>query len=168
MWKKILAIIFLFFMFAILQNSFFAYFAIMGTVPNLVFIFFFILVFFQKKGNNFQVAFIAILAGIILDIYSYNKLGISIALLLLVGFSLKSLQSSLSIKEDNYPFAYYLPLFLTFFCIFEALLMVYSYFFESAHSLFSFDLRFAINLLCNLLLVSVGFLVYKKISLNVE
>ena len=172
MWKKILAIIFLFFIFAFLQISFFAYFSPFGMVPNLVFVFFFVLVFFSNKPkpvtNDFFIVFLAFLGGLVLDIFSYRKLGISIALLALIGFSMRKTQSSLKVSGDNHPISYFWTLFLVYFVIYEALMDVYLYFFEPAYSVFNFNWLFIANLAYNLLFALLGFLVYKKLFINAK
>ena len=51
-WQKTLVVIILFYIFALLQSSFFVHFSLLGAVPNLVFAFFALLVFFEKKGTK--------------------------------------------------------------------------------------------------------------------
>ena len=161
MWKKALVIIFLFYFFALLQNSFLIHYNFFGSYLNLVFILFFLLIFFSAQGANAQarpasgweVIFFAIIAGFISDIFSYNHFGISVVLLLCLGFLLKKAQSSLNLKEDKFPFAYFAPLFFVFLGLYNATLM------GSAHF---FNLPFFVNLLLNLLAASLGFLIFKK------
>lgn len=166
MWQKILAIFILFFLFALLQSSFFSQLSILGAIPNLVFVFFFILVFFNgPKGypnGNSQVILLSLLAGIFLDIFSYNYLGPSIILLLALGFLLKKIQSLLKNKEDNYPFVYFAPLFIIFFASFEVLLMAYLRFFDSSHAMMVFDLKFIVGIIYNLIFAFIFFCIYKK------
>src|ERR1035437_4047733 len=125
MWKRLLAIILIFYLFALLQNSFFAQFNLFGAVPNLVFIFFFLLVFFEKPNTylpgNYQIIFLALIAGIFLDFLSFTYLGSSIMLLLGIGFSVKGVQSMLSNRDNDRPFFYFLPLFIIFFLVYQLL-----------------------------------------------
>src|SRR3989344_9256457 len=123
MWQKILVIILLFYIFILLQNSFFVHFNLFGATPNLVFIFFFSLAFFNRKDKNYQIIYLASIAGILLDISSYTYLGPSIISLIIIGFLLKKIQLLLKERKDNYPFAYFLPLFLVFFVIYQILFM---------------------------------------------
>jgi len=53
MWIKPLVAVILFYFSAILQNSFFAHFIFLGASLNLIFIFFFLFVFFEKQGAYF-------------------------------------------------------------------------------------------------------------------
>jgi rod shape-determining protein MreD len=155
MWQKYLTIIFLFYLFALLQNSFFVNFSLLGATLNLVFVFFFLLAFFVPENKNYQVIFLAILAGILLDIYSSGYLGPSIISLIVIGFLLKGAQSLLKNLNDKYPFAYFAPLFVVFFSMYEVITM-------------SFDLRFVAGIVYNLLFASIGFVVFKKVKRYVE
>ncbi len=63
--KKELLILSLLIIFAFLQNSFFAYFAYQGAVPNIVLIYFFYLCFFEsKKGKTWF--FASLIFGLLL------------------------------------------------------------------------------------------------------
>lgn len=124
MWKKFLIIILLFYLFALLQNSFFTHFNPLGAVPNLVFILFFLLIFFERpKGYpGWEVIFYSVAAGFFLDIFSYTYIGPSIVLLIIIGFTTKSLQTLLKNQKDSYPFIYFLPLFIIFLSAYSFLL----------------------------------------------
>jgi len=160
MWQKYLFIILIFYLFALLQNSFFSYYSLLGAVPNLVFIFFFLLVFFSAHGwENFVYA---ITAGIFLDLLSYTYIGPSIVLLIVIGFLLKKTQLLLVNKGDNYPFVYFAPLFVIFFAVYQVLLMVYLRFFDASHALIAVDLRFVVGIIYSLIIASLGFLIFKK------
>jgi rod shape-determining protein MreD len=111
-WFWDIIIIFLFYLFAILQTSFFIYFNLFGVVPNLVFILFFLIVFFSKKNNYYSTIFFGVLAGILLDIFSVNTLGISVIFLLIIGPVVKKIQSMLKETENNYQPVYFIVLFL--------------------------------------------------------
>ena len=122
MWVKILITIILFYLFAVLQNSFFVHFNLFGAVPNLVFIFFFLITFFDKSKKYYRAIFYAVVAGLFLDLFSYSYFGVSVIILLLVGFFLKKVQSSLQEKKDNkFPFIYFLPLFIFSFAGYDLL-----------------------------------------------
>jgi len=111
MWKKLLVIVLLFYVFALLQNSFFTHFNFFGTLPNLIFILFFTLAFFNNSSQTFL---FAIIAGFFLDIYAYTYICPSIILLLIIGFLLKKVQTLLIENNGKYPFGYFLILFLIF------------------------------------------------------
>ena len=168
MWQKALFLIFLFYLFSLLQSSFFPYFNILGSVPNLVFILFFSIVFFDKKDRIYPTIIWAIIAGIFLDIFSYTRLGPSILSLVIVGFLLKKTQSALRRQEDNHPFVYFLPLFLVSFILYEFLLSAYMRFFDPSHYWMSFGLSTVGGIIYNLLFASLVFLVFKKILTNAK
>jgi len=159
-WKKYLIIVILFYFFALLQNSFLAHFNILGTAPNLVFIFFCILVFFENYPKNtpnfYRTIFFAITAGLFLDISSHSYLGICVVVLLIIGFSFKKIQVLLRNMEDNYPLIYFLSLFSVFFITYQFLL-----------SVIGFDFRFLVELIYNLAIATIGFSVFKRL-LNVQ
>lgn len=123
-WQKIVIVILLLYIFALLQNSFFAHFSLFGATPNLVFSFFFLLVFFSEK-ENYIVIFLAILAGFFLDVFSYSYLGLSIIILIIIGLLLKKVQSELKVRHDNHPISYFLPLFIISLLIYDALMSLW-------------------------------------------
>ena len=166
--KKLLVIIFLFYFFALLQNSFLIHFDLFGAVPNLVFILFFLLVFFEKKDkagqsyNNYMVLSIAIIAGTFSDIFSYIYLGISIIILIIIGITLKNIQLSLMNTEENYPFVYFLPLFIVSFLVYNFALDLYIFAEEPTKIITFFSVGTIILLIYNLFIASVLFFIYKK------
>ncbi|MCX6724358.1 MAG: hypothetical protein NT155_04315 [Candidatus Staskawiczbacteria bacterium] len=161
-WQKALVVIFLFYFLALLQGSFFAQFSLFGAVPSLVFILFFLSVFFGKK-DNYLIIFLAFIAGIFLDLFSpYTYLGVSIALLLLVGFLLKKTQAMLKNRGDNNPFIYFAPLFLVYLVFYEIFLKVVLRYLDPSRSLIVFDSLFAIGIVYNLILATIGFWIFKK------
>ncbi len=104
MWLKYPIIIVLFFLLALLQISFLPYFAITGVVPNLVFVLFFILIFFnpnihknstQQSGINeyYEAFFYIIIAGGMLDIFSALNFGTSILFLCVIYFLIRIITS---------------------------------------------------------------------------
>lgn len=152
MWYKYLIFFLLFYFFAILQNSFFAHFALFGSAPNLVFIFFFFLVFFSDKNNYSQILALAIFAGFFLDIFSSIYFGTLIAVLLLIAFSCKKIQGLLKEKKGSeFPFIYFLPLFLAMFLF---------YLFVAGS--FSFSDGFIAEIIYNIIFSSIIFYIYKK------
>jgi rod shape-determining protein MreD len=166
MWKKVLIIILIFYLFALLQSSFLVHFNPYGITLNLVFILFSLLVFFEgpkgHPGNSSQILFLSVTAGFFLDIFSYTYIGPSIVAFIIIGFLLKKTQSLLKNREDNRPFVYFLPLFLIFFIVYEILLMLFLHFIDSSHALISFDLKFAGGIIYNSLIASVLFFIFKR------
>lgn len=152
MWIKYLITIILFYLFAVLQNSFFAHFNLFGAAPNLVFALFFVLIFFINKNDYYQIAFIAIAAGLFLDVFSYMRFGVSIISLLIIGFLFKKIQSLLQEKKGNdFPFVYFLPLFFVSLMVYDLILR---------H--IDFNISFLAEIIYNLIFVSIIFYVYKK------
>lgn len=154
MWYKNLIVIFLFYIFALLQNSFFTHLNLFGATPNLVFILFFILVFFSTKNAAFldlEIIFYAIAAGLFLDVFSRSYFGISIFSFLLISFLIKKIRSALQEKKnDKFPIIYFLSLFL-------ASLIIYNLIFTA-----SFSISSIASLIYNLLFACLAFYIYKK------
>lgn len=158
MWIKYLIIAISFYIFALLQNSFFVHFSLFGTVLNLVFAIFFTLIFFAGKNNFYQIAFISIIAGLFLDAFSYLRFGVSIMILLVIAFACKKIQGLLQeIKGNNFPFVYFLPLFLGAFLIYDL-----------ATGNFSFSINFLAEIIYNLFFASIIFYTYRKFFLPNE
>jgi len=160
MWIKYIFIVLLFYLFSILQNSFFVHFSLFGAIPNLVFVFFFLLAFFEPKNNHYQIVFYAISAGLFLDFFSYTYFGVSIILLLLIGSAMKKIQAILHEKrDDRFPLLYFLPLFTISLIFYDLLLNVFLNKFNLAQIVSGFSIS---EIIYNLLFASVAFYVYKK------
>jgi len=167
MWKKLLVIILLFYLFALLQNSFLAHFGLFGAVPNLVFILFFILAFFSARGGpafSWEDFFYAAAAGFFLDVFSYTYLGPSIILLIIIGLVFKKIQSLLKNKEDKYPFIYFLFLFLISFLVYSLFFSLYLYLLEPGKIPMNFGIKAIFSTIYNLFIASIFFFIYKKFN----
>lgn len=149
---KALIIILLFYFFAVLQNSFLAHFNIYGATPNIIFIFFFLLMFFEGQKSYYQIISWSIAAGFFLDVFSSSYFGVSIAILLLIGILTKKIVNSLKEKRDEYPLVYFAPLFLGFFISYEIILPLRA---------FNFSWTIYIEIIYNLILAFLGFYIYK-------
>jgi rod shape-determining protein MreD len=148
-------IFFLFYLFALLQNSFFVHFNLFGAFPNLVFIFFFLLLFFDKKKSYFNVIIFSLFAGFFLDISSYSYFGESIILLLIIGVLSKKIQSQLQEKEnDKFPFVYFLSLFIFSYIVYDLVLN------------FNLSWVFLPKIIYNVLVAGLVFYVYKKLQIK--
>jgi len=163
MWKKLLIIFFIFYFFAILQNSFLTHFSLFGTTPNLVFILFFLLTFFEKKDDSYSIIFLALVAGFFSDIFSYTYLGPSIALFITIGFLLRGVQSLLKNRKDSHPFIYFLPLFVVFLLAYSLLLGACLYFLDPNKIAIGFDMRTVFSTIYNIVVATVLFYFYKKL-----
>jgi len=159
MWEVLSIIIFYFF--ALLQNSFFVYLDFFGAVPNFIFIIFFLFVFFSNKKSYFKTIFYAITAGIFLDILSINKIGVSVALLIIIGLLIKKMQSLLKDQKDAHPFAYFVILFCVSYIFYYLLLQIYFYFILK-YILISFNFKFLFEILYSLIFAIVGYSIYKN------
>jgi rod shape-determining protein MreD len=118
-WVWAIFAFFLFYFFAVLQTSFFAYFNLLGQAPNFVFILFFIFVFFTKKNYFVKTLLLAFWAGFLLDVFSVVPIGVSIVLLSILGLAVKKIQIMMKEKENNYPiiqFAVMFVLAFVFYC----------------------------------------------------
>jgi cell shape-determining protein MreD len=162
MWLKAIAIIFLFYFFAILQNSFFIHFNLFGAVPDLVFTLFLLLIFFAGKKINYTILFYALVSGLFLDIFSYTYLGVSVILLIAIGYLAKKTQLSLSERGDKYPFVYFVSLFIVSFAVYSLFLGLFFYFMGLAPSPIDFSLEFLFKIIYSLFLASILFWIYKK------
>ena len=160
-WLKILIIIALFYFFALLQSSFFAHFRLFGEIPNLVFIFFFLIVFFSEK-IDVEVVFYGITAGFFLDIFTNVYFGLSMVLMIFIAYIAKKIQTSFRESKEKFPFAYFLPIFLACLLAYELFLMLYLRFLGPFHTPIIFDLGFFAGIIYNLVAGSVGFYIYKK------
>ncbi|KKP54336.1 MAG: hypothetical protein UR46_C0024G0004 [Parcubacteria group bacterium GW2011_GWA1_33_6] len=154
MWFKYPLIILLFFLFALLQVSFLPHFSIMGVVPNLVFILFFLFIFFERENQGGETFFTVIIAGFFLDIFSTSFLGKSILLLLVMYLFLRAVTHFLKQKQGKYIIVYFMGLFSLCFVLYAL----------SMYSLFSISIF--LHLICNLLFALIGFYVYKIIYKN--
>lgn len=166
MWAKYLLIVFLLYVFALLQNSFFTHFNLLGINPNLVFILFILLIFFEKKPSNFLNIYFAVVSGFFLDIFSSIPLGWSILVLIFIGYLIKKIKEILSEKNDTHPYVYFAIVFTVSFFAYSFLLNLVVYFIADSNVFFSFNLIFWYKLLYNLILASAFFFVYKKFMIE--
>lgn len=164
---KYLVITLLFYFFAVLQNSFFVHFNILGIAPNFVFILFFILIFFSShKGlYSWEDLFYSVIAGFLLDVFYYSYFGVSFVLLSIIVVIIKKLLSSLKQRKDKHSIVYFIPLFSIFFTIYDLLSGAYFYFFSvPGSSAVSFDISwiFLVKIIYNFIFAVIGFYIYKK------
>lgn len=137
MWIKYITIALLFFTVALLQFSFLPYFNILGNVPNLVFVLFFIFIFFgclggrEKPDHYYEGFFLAMLAGFFLDIFSTPIdrlfLGASIIGLLMVYFFIRIVLYFLKEIQDKYFIFYFLSTFLFAFLMYSLFLYYFGF-----------------------------------------
>jgi len=148
----------IFYFAAILQNSFFIYFGFFGGCLNLIFILFFSCVFFCTRNNYFKIAFFALMAGFLLDVFSVSKIGLSIGILVLLGFAINKIQFQLKQKEDKYPLSYFIVIFVVSFAAYNSL------FWWLSGNGNVFDWNFLWQIIYNLLVAVLVFLIAKKFA----
>lgn len=171
MWKKLLIAVALLYLAVLMQSSFFAHYSLMGQSPDLVFILFFCFVFFLpiKKTSLatpswlYQTVFLAGYSGFLHDIFFSCLLGPSIVIFLVIGLSVKKIQSSLSNKRGLYSFAYFIPLFIISFVIFTLLISVLSFFLTTRTAILISASGIVYSLIYDLLFAVLFFYGYKKI-----
>jgi len=118
MWFKYPLIILLFFVLAIFQASFLPHFSIFGIAPDLVFIAFFTLIFFEKPHHYYEGVFFTITAGSILDLFSTSRFGAAIGTLFLLYFITKTMVYFLKESRHQFPIFYFFPIFLISFILY--------------------------------------------------
>ena len=154
------------------------HFNFFGAVPNLVFALFFLLVFFsspiknfegdKEKNKTYQIIFIAASAGIFLDVFSFTYIGPSITLLIIIGILLKKTQTLLKNRKDNYPFVYFLPLFIIFLLAYKLLLGLYLYFLDPNKIIINLGIETIFEVIYSLLIASVLFYINKKFKSRIS
>ncbi len=160
MWFKYPLIFLAMFIVAIMQNSLLAYFNIAGYFPNLVFIFFFSLVFFENKKEYELGLFTGLVAGLFLDVMSTSYFGISVIALLAVYLLEKLSVYFLKGGQDRFSFYYFILLFFGCFLLYNILLYVLSMAFKFSINI-DFSLGMIIGLLYNILFACAGFYLYR-------
>ena len=160
MWIKYILITLSFFIISIMQNSFLTYFGIMGELPNLIFILFFILIFFEGSDTYFDGFFMAIIAGLFSDMFLPAYFGATIISLIVVYFLKKFLMYFITENQSKYPVFYFISLFSVCFIVNRLILYIISFFLQ-LH--FTFNSSIISSLIYNLVFACIGFYLYKKI-----
>ncbi len=155
-WVKYFITAILFYIFAVLQNSFLIHFNILGVIPNFVLIFYFLLLFFEKTDKFYLGIFGAFLAGFFLDVFSHHYFGISMLLLLAIMFAVKKILQLLWKRSDKYSAIYFASLFLLF-------LFLYKIFLNVAD--FGLDWKIFIFGGYNLFFALIGFFIFDKFNI---
>jgi len=165
MWFKYPLAIVVFVVLAMIQNSILPHLWILGYVPNLIFILFFVQVFFEPQ-KEFEFGFwMAILAGALMDIFLPPYFGVSIICLLVIYCAVKTAQQLLSEVSEDFSIFSFIPMFSASFLIFGALV----YF---ASILLGFQINFGlkidviISLILNLAAACIMFYIYRAIFIK--
>lgn len=160
-----IAIFFLFYALTLLENSFFSHFAFFQVVPDLVFIFFFLLVFFEEREPYVSIIFYALCAGFFTDIASFRPVLVSPVLFLLLGWLIKRVQHSLQERDTRHPVSYFFILFLV-----SSVLHIFLFTLAGSSGEFGrvlmgvWSWKTALQVLYNGALAFLAFHVYKKIQ----
>lgn len=165
-WLKYPISFLLFYIFALLQASFFAHFNIFGAVPDLIFILFFILLFFSDSHASpfsLEKIFYAVVAGTLLDVFSYSYFGSSVVILLAEILLFKKLFNSLQVKEEKYPIGYFLFIYAIFFLIYTGVSALSIYFKNRSLLALGFSWMFLSKTVYDLFVAAIGFYIYKKL-----
>ena len=148
----------LFFVLSLIQSSFLPFFSIVGQIPNLVFILFYVILFFDNRGESF---FWAILVGFLLDVFMPSYFGISIISLLVIYLLKKILDYFLKDIQGKYFIVYLIFLFSINFVIYSLLVYAFSLIFRSSYEL---SLSLMVSLAYNIILFLPAFYIYKFIA----
>lgn len=159
-WLKYFIIGTLFFVFSLLQASFFPYFIIMGAVPNLVFTLFFIIIFFEHSHRHALLMGTAIIAGIISDMFLGSPFGVCISAFLIIHFLYLFIGHFLRDSQSDHLIFYFVGMFSTLFLVYYGLLYLLGIFFpfESGFGATTF-----IGLAYSLVFALVGFYLGRKL-----
>ncbi|MBM3206016.1 MAG: hypothetical protein FJZ43_00095 [Candidatus Staskawiczbacteria bacterium] len=162
MWFKYPLIVLILFFATIFQFSLLPYFSIAGYTPNLLFIIFFLVIFFENKGKYETIIFMAFVCSIFLDITTISYFGISFIILLLI-FGLEKAFSYLSKSgQEKISIYYFLAIFSLFFILYHLIGYFVSFFFKFDTG-FSFSYMVLIGLLYNIIFAGIGFYLYKLV-----
>lgn len=158
-------VILLFYFFAVLQSSFFAYFTFFGVIPNLVFNFFILVLFFSVKKAVSPVIIYAICAGFFLDILYGTPFGVCILTTLLIGLVGKKMQRSFLEERDLFPLSHFVLMYLFSLFVFQFIILMYGRFLSPQHINIILDFRFLFGVMYNLAVAVGMFYLYKKVTL---
>ena len=170
MWLKYPIIIIFFLIAALLKAGFLPYIAIMGTVPNLIFILFFVVVFFEQYRILPQYSqelflsggiLMAIIAGLLLDMSSPFWFGSSIIALLVLYFLIKTGMRYLDQRDDRYLLFYFVSVFLGSFVAYVFLSWAFAGFADTG---MSFNSRIIVKVAYNLAAAIILCYAYKYAS----
>lgn len=144
---------------AIVQYSFLPYFNIAGAVPNLLFILFFTMVFFERQSIVNQSGFFtAIIAGVLLDMALPSHFGPSIIALLAVYALHKMSMHFLPDIRDDHMIFYFMGIFSLEWLCYHALVRAYASF---TGFTFNFGPVVLVGLVYSLIIAIIGFYLYR-------
>lgn len=156
---NLIFIIIVFFLVALLQNSFLPYFSILGQTPHFLLILFFLLVSFQKPQEYLQGFFLVALVGFFMDVFLPYHFGFSIVTLLLLYVFIKLSDYFFKKSQNSYEVVYFLTIFTIGFLLHEVIFYIFSKIFGFS---FEIQLTIIISLIYNIIFAAIGFYLYKN------
>jgi hypothetical protein len=170
MWLKYIIIGVLFFVFAIIQSSFLPHLAIFNLVPNIVFIFFFILIFFEKNESQTSLwerwpagIFLIVAGGWALDLFSPSRFGSAILSLLLIYAMVKITLHFLKERNDALSMVYFVTIFIISFMVYQVIFNLIS---GISYGVITFNRYFLMSIFYNLAIALAGFFLYNYIVIG--
>ncbi len=161
MWLKFPLIVLLFLCIGLLQASFLPYFNVVGVVPNLVFVMFFILVFFQKENAYYEGIFLVVTAGFFLDVFSPFYFGATIMAFLVAYLAIKAMIYFLKERQRAYLLTYFVVIFLISLICYDASWYVLT---NVGQLRFVVGATLAIQLCYNVIFAYIGFYIWTSLS----
>lgn len=161
-WLRYSIIILLFYFFALLQNSFFPHFLLFGSAPDLIFAFFFVLIFFENNVKILPLISYSVAGGFFADIFLHSGFGGSIILFMAIGFLLRWTRSFLAQTNKGSPYFQFLALFFASFLVYRVLIMAFLFFLDTSNFVFLIDWRLFSAIFYSAVFASVLFWVYAK------
>lgn len=159
MWLKYPFILFFLCIMAIAQYSFLPRFGVAASAVNLVFIAFFIIIFFEKRRSWLFGLWVALVAGILLDLLFMPNFGWYMATLPVIYAACKIAVYFLKEGRRRWLIAYFAGLFGVFLIIFEVISRLAAR--EIPFDVFRGPVP-GYGLAANLLIACLAFLLYKK------
>ena len=148
----------LFFFFSLIQASFLPFFSVMGQIPNLVFILFYLVLFFDE---NDEALFWAVVAGFLLDVFSPFYFGTSILILIFIYLARKLFSYFLKDIQGKYFIVYFIALFSLNFILYNILMYVSSIVFGFGLPI---GLVLIVSLVYNIVVLVPGFYMYRFLA----
>jgi hypothetical protein len=119
-WQNLALYFIFFYLLYLLQSSFMPKLGNWAGSLDLIFLYFFFLVFFIKKNDYLVIAILALIAGFFLDILNLEYFGPSVIILLIIGLVFKKIQLALKGADENFSLTPFLSLFVLAWIVFEA------------------------------------------------
>ncbi len=161
MWLKYPIIILLFLLLTLFQVSFLPHVSSVVMAPDLVFLFFFLLIFFQSPNQYSESIVVTVIAGFMLDIFLMPYSGVATVSLLLTLVIIQTAFYFLKERQGKYVAFYFIAVFLIAFTFYHAIIFL---FIHSFHTPALLPLNnIGIELVWNLAIALIAFGVAKMV-----